>query len=115
MKKIIQFIDILDTKLVDRLIHLERLVKIYSTFMHTWKAAEVTTDGKTVKVKFFNVNRFGYDGFTERMFSIEDIGVKIISYKKKVNKEFINRHTNIRIQRAKDVCKWKKYIENADF
>ena len=44
---------------------------------------------------------------------IEDIDKRIRSYKDKVKREFIKRNENPRIQRAKEVYKWKKYIEDA--
>lgn len=113
MERVIRLINILDTETVDKLVYLDRLVRFYSKFLETWKAAEVTSNGTLVRVKFFTVSKYGYESFTEREFPMEDIDKRIRSYKGKIKREFAKRHDNPRIQRAKEVYKWKKYIDDA--
>jgi hypothetical protein len=60
-----------------------------------------------------NVNRYGYESFTEREFKAINIDERIDSYRRKIGIEFSKRHENTRIQRVKEVHKWKKYIEDA--
>jgi hypothetical protein len=114
MEKVVRLINILDEEVVDQLVFLDRLVRFYSKFLSTWRSAEVTSDGKTVRVKFFKTTKYGYEDFTERIFPIEDIGKRIASYKGKIKIEFNKRHDNVRIQREKDVRKWQKHIDNAE-
>jgi len=114
MEKVFRLINILDEKVVDDLIFLDRLVQFYSKFLETWRTAEVTSDGKTVRVKFFRVNKYGYENFTERVFPIEDIGKRIASYKRKIRVEFKKRYINVRIQREISMHKWKKIIRDAE-
>lgn len=114
MEKVVRLINILDTEIVDKLVMLDRLVRFYSRFLITWKNAEVTSDGETVRVKFFHVNKYGYENFTERVFPIGDIDKRISSYKTKIRREFNNRHENLRIQREKDIYRWKKIIRDAN-
>ena len=78
-----------------------------------WKTAGVTSDGKEVRIKFMTISKYGYEDFTERVFPMEDIDKRIESYKRKVATEFSKRNENLRIQRAKEIHKWKKYIEDA--
>ena len=113
MKKVFRLINILDDSLVCKLIYLDRLVRFYSKFLSTWKTAGVTSDGKDVRVRFMTVTKHGYENFTERVFPMEDIDLRIDSYKHKIALEFAKRHENTRIQRAKEVHKWKKYIDDA--
>ena len=113
MDKVFQLISILDDPIVTKLIYLDRLVRFYSKFLSTWKTAGVTSDGKEVRVKFMITNKYGYESFTERVFPMEDIDKRIDSYKGKIAIEFKKRHENSRIQRVKEVYKWKIYIENA--
>lgn len=114
MEKVIKLIDILDSGVVDRLIYLDRLVRVYAKFMHTWKGAEVTSNGTMVRVKFILPSKHGFDSFTEREFPMEDIDKRIASYKRKIREEFKNRHTNPRLQRAKQIRSWEKYVEDAE-
>lgn len=102
-----------DPVLIGKLILLDRLVRFYSKFLSNWKTAGVASNGQEVHVKFMSVNRYGYENFTERMFPIEDVDKRIDSYKEKIAVEFAKRHDNVRIQRAKEVHKWKKYIDDA--
>ena len=113
MQKVYRLIDILDEPVIDKLIYLDRIVRLYSKFLTIWKTAGVTSDGKEVRVRFMNINKYGYENFTERVFPMEDIDKRIDSYKEKIAKEFSLRHENIRIQRTKEIHKWKKYIEDA--
>jgi hypothetical protein len=99
--------------LVCKLIYLDRLVRFYAKFLSTWKTAGVYSDGKEVRVKFMTVNKYDYENFTERVFPVEDIDKRIDSYKKKIAVEFKHRHTNTRIQRVKEIHKWKIYIKDA--
>jgi len=113
MKKVYRLIDILDEPVIYKLIYLDRLVRLYSKFLTIWKTAGVTSDGKEVRVKFMIINKYGWEDFTERVFPMEDIDKHIESYKEKVAKEFSLRHGNIRVQRAKEIHKWKRYIEES--
>ena len=113
MDKVFRLINILDDPIVCKLIYLDRLVRFYSKFLSMWKTAGVTSDGKEVRVKFMSVTKYGYEDFTERVFPMEDIDKRIKRYKEKIAVEFSKRHENTRIQRAKEVHKWKKYIEDA--
>ena len=83
MKKVVNLIGVLDIRIIDKLIYLDKLVKLYSKFLNTWKLAEVTSDGKIVQIKFFKINKFNYESFTKREFSIDDLHNRIISYKRK--------------------------------
>ncbi len=113
MEKVYRLISILDDPMVSKLIHLDRLVRFYSRFLSTWKTAGVTSDGKEVRVRFTSTTKYGYEDFTERVFPMEDIDLRIDSYKRKIAVEFSKRHENPRIQRTIEVHKWKKYIEDA--
>lgn len=112
MEKIIKLIPILDEKIVDRLIMLDRLVTLYTKFTILWTRAELTSDGATVKIKFFKINKYGYEQFTERIFPMEDIDKRIISYKGKIKREFIKRHDNSRLLREKQERSWRNYLKN---
>jgi hypothetical protein len=112
-QKVFRLISILDDPVVMKLIYLDRLVRFYAKFLSTWKTAGVTSDGKEVRVKFMTINKYGYENFTERIFPMDDIDLRISAYKEKIAVEFAKRHDNPRIQRAKEVHKWKKYIEDA--
>jgi len=114
MEKIVRLFNIIDEPVMDKLVMLDRLVHLYAKFMETWRDVEVTSDGRTVKVKWLRINKYGYENFTERIFPIEDIGKRISSYKRKIKIEFNNRHENIRIQREKEVRKWQKIIDDAN-
>jgi len=117
LNKIYKLIEILDSPIVEKLIYLDRLVRFYSKFLTMWRTGGVTSDGREVRVKFMTVTRSGYDGFTERVFPIEDIDLRINSYRKKIVVEFAKRNENPRIIRAKEVQKWKIYInqcQNSD-
>jgi hypothetical protein len=113
MKKIIKLIDILDTEAVDKLVYLDRIVRLYGKFLRTWKGAEVTSNGTVVRVKFRLPSKYGFESFTEREFPMADIDKRIASYKRKVRAEFKNRHENPRIQREKQTRKWQKFIDDA--
>lgn len=113
MDKVFRLISILDDPIVSKLIYLDRLVRFYAKFLSTWKTAGVTSDGKEVRVKFVITSKYGFENFTERVFPIEDIDQRIDSYKGKIAVEFEKRHENVRIQRVKDIHKWKKYIDDA--
>ena len=113
MQKVFRLISILDDPIVCKLIYLDRLVRFYARFLTTWKTAGVTSDGSEVRVRFMSVNKYNYENFTERVFPMEDIDKRIDSYRKKIAVEFKHRHTNVRIQRIKEIHKWKRYIENA--
>ena len=114
MKRIFQLvadIDTVDQKLLDKLIYLDRLVRLYCRFLKYWRVAIVTTNGKVIKVRFTRTNVHGYESFTEREFPIDDLDKRILSYKRKVAKEFAARHENKRIERENEIHKWKRYIE----
>ncbi len=113
MQKVYRLINILDEPIVCKLMYLDRLVRFYAKFLRTWKTAGVTSDGKEVRVRFITITLHGYENFTERVFPMEDIDLRIDSYKHKIALEFAKRHDNPRIQRTKEVHKWKKYIEDA--
>lgn len=114
MKRIHQLIGILDPKLVDQLIYLDRVVKLYSRFLNSWKPAEIKSNGKILIIKFYSRTRYGYDYVTEGEFDIADIQKHIKLYKEKLKEEFANRHTNIRIHREKNTVSWKNYIKDAE-
>ncbi|KKK53734.1 hypothetical protein LCGC14_3091770 [marine sediment metagenome] len=114
MEKIVRLFHIINEETADKLIMLDRLVQLYGNFMEMWRQVEVTSDGKTVKIKWLRIDKYGYEAFTERIFPIEDVGKRISVYKRKIKIEFTNRHENVRIQREKEVRKWQKYIDNAD-
>lgn len=114
MKKIIRLVNILDEELIDKLILFDRLVRFYSIFLRMWKKAEVTSNGRIVRVKF-STQKHGFESFTERVFPIEDIEKRICSYQIKIKKEFALRHDNPRIQRMKTIRMWKNYIREEKF
>jgi hypothetical protein len=114
MEKVVRLINILDSEVVDKLIYLDRIVRLYSKFMYTWKGAEVTSNGTVVRVKFILPSKHGFTSFTEREFPMEDIDKRIASYKRKIKEEFKKRHDNPRIQRAKEVHSWKRYMKDAE-
>ena len=113
MEKVFKLIGSTECNALDKLILLDRLIRFYAKFLTTWKTAGAYSDGKEVCVRFQTTTKYGYVDFTERMFPIEDIDKRIRSYKDKVKREFIKRNENPRIQRAKEVYKLKKYIEDA--
>lgn len=113
MRKVPQVIDILDPKLVDNLIYLDRIVRLYARFMKEYRYAEVRSDGGKIVVKFYRYNRYGYMSYTEREFGFDELPEKIKGYKIKVRKEFKARHENIRLIREKEIHKWKKIIDYA--
>ena len=111
MEKIVRLFHIIDEETADKLIMLDRLVQFYAKFMELWREVELTSDGKTVKVKWLRIDKYGHEAFTERVFPIDDIGKRIGVYKRKIRIEFTNRHENVRIQREKETRKWQKYID----
>lgn len=111
MEKVARLITILDEKTVDKLITLDRLVKIHVKFLTKWRIAEVTSNGMVVRVKFAYVDKYGYETHTEREFPMEDIDKRIASYKRKIKKEFAERHENKRLLRERDMRKWQVRIE----
>lgn len=116
MKKVAQLVEeqSLEPKLLEKLIYLDRLVRLYSKFMRDWRAAEVRYDGeKMIYVKFFKKTMYGYENYTEREFSVDDLQKRIDSYKRKIVNEFKNRHENDRLRREKEINKWKNYIHYA--
>jgi hypothetical protein len=115
MKKIIELLDTLDPEVIDKLILLERLVTLYAKFMELWRHAEVTSDGVDVRVKFFTINKYGYEQFTERVFPVEDITRRIISYKLKLKKVIKERNENPRIVREKYERSWVNFLKQEKF
>jgi hypothetical protein len=113
MERVVKLIDIIDTEVVDKLIYLDRIVKLYGKFLNTWKGAEVTSNGTMVRVKFFLPSKYGFESFTEREFPMEDIDKRIDSYKRKVKKEFKNRHQNERLLKMRYIRSIQKYYEDA--
>jgi len=113
MEKVVRLINILDENTVDKLVMLDRLVKLYARFLDKWKVAEVTSNGTVVRVKFTFVDKYDRESFTEREFPMEDVDKRISAYKRKIKKVFAERHDNVRIQREKDVYKWEKMIKDA--
>ena len=114
MEKIVRLIDILDDSTVDKLVLLDRLVKLHVRFLTKWRVADVTSNGTVVRVRFSYVDKYGRENWTEREFPMEDIGKRISSYKRKIKIEFTNRHDNKRLQREKDIRRWQKHIDDAD-
>ena len=113
MEKIFRLIGSEEPKALEKLIYLDRLIRIYAKFLTYWKTAGVYSDGKRVCIKFVTINKYGYVNFTEREFPMDDIDKRTKSYKEKMRYEFVKRHDNIRIQRVKEIHKWKIYIKNA--
>jgi hypothetical protein len=114
MLKVYQLINgKLSPDLVCKLMYLDRLVRFYAKFLSTWKTAGVYSDGQKIIVRFQTINKYGYVNFTERLFPIEDLDKRLDSYKGKVAKEFSLRHENVRVQRNKEIHKWKIYIRDA--
>lgn len=99
--------------MVEKLVMLDRLVRFYAKFLDKWRIAEVTSNGSIVRVQFAHMDKYDRKTHTEREFPMEDIDKRIASYKKKIKREFANRHENVRIQREKDVYKWQKVINDA--
>lgn len=116
MEKVIRLVNILDDDVLDKLVMLDRLVRFYSQFLKIWRKVEVKSDGRMVRVKFSNIvnEKFKFEHFTERVFPIEKIDERICNYKEKIKIEYKNRHENPRIQKAKEIRKWKNYIKNAE-
>ena len=112
MDKVFKLIDNVDEKLLDKLILLDRLIRFYSKFLQYWNVGFVFSDGVTICVRFERTNLNGYEGFTERIFPVEDLNKRIVSYKRKIAHEFAGRAENPRIQREKEIHKWKNYIKN---
>lgn len=113
MLKVYKLIDSTDHRLLVKLIFLDRLVRLYAKFLKNYKTAGVYSDGKNVRVKFMTINKYGYENFTVREFPISAMDERIQSYKVKIAREFSQRHDNPRVQRNKEIHKWKKYIEDA--
>ena len=113
MEKVTRLINILDDSTIDKLVMLDRLVRFYVRFLKKWRTAEVTSNGTIVRVKFAYIDKYKYVTHTEREFPTEDIDKRISSYKRKIKKEFTNRHENVRVQREKDMRKWQKMIDDA--
>ena len=108
MKHVIRLIDILDDSTVNKLITLDRLVRVYVKFLNKWRVAEVTSNGTIVRVKFTYIDKHGYETWTEREFLMEDIDKRISTYKRKLKKLYIERHHNERIRHDIDMYHEKK-------
>ena len=113
MKKVVELIGVADMLLVDNLIYLDRIVKLYAKFMQDYRYAETRMDGDKVIIRFSKINMYGYMNWTEREFDASEIVDKIIKYKAKVKYEFKNRHNNVRLLREREINKWKRVIEYA--
>jgi hypothetical protein len=114
MQKIAQLISILEPKHADQLIYLDRLLKVYSRFLTSWKPAELKSNGKVMTIRFFSVNKYGYKHTTSGEFDIADIHKHISLYKEKIREEFSKRNQNLRVIRDKETIKWSKYIKDAE-
>jgi hypothetical protein len=112
MEKVVRLINILDDNTVDKLVILDRLVKLHVRFLTKWRIAEVTSNGAIVRVKFSYVDKYDRENWTEREFPMEDIDKRIISYKRKIKKEFGERHENLRLLRERDIYRWELMIKN---
>lgn len=115
MKKIVQILGELDLKLVDEIVYLHRLLKLYVRFMKDYNQVDIiwSDEGKVI-VRFFKVlDKEGHLIYTDRLFSPEQIPERIEHYKKKVEYEFKNRHTNPAFLREREIYKWKKVIDYA--
>lgn len=113
MEKIIGLIDKVDPAFLDKLIYLDKLVKLYAKFMKDYHDAYVRVDGDKIFVRFSKINNYGYMNWTEREFTANEVQERINKYKEKVRYEFKNRHNNTRLIRERDIVKWKKIIEDA--
>lgn len=115
MKKLIQMVDVIDSVILNDLIYLHRLLRLYVRFMHDYNKVELMwSDKGSIVVKFFKVHgKEGHLIYTEREFPFDQVSEKINKYKEKVAHEFANRHNNLSILREKEIHKWKKVIEHA--
>lgn len=113
MEKIIGLIDKVDPVFLDKLVYLDKLVKLYAKFMKDYHDAYVRVDGDKIFVRFSKVNNYGYMNWTEREFTVNEVQERINKYKEKIRYEFKNRHNNTRLIRERDIVKWKKIIEDA--
>jgi hypothetical protein len=112
MEKVARLINILDDSVVDKLVLLDRLVRLHARFLTKWRIAEVTSNGILVRVKFAYIDKYKYETHTEREFPMEDIDKRISSYKRKIKKEFAERHENPRLLRERDIYRWELLIKN---
>lgn len=110
MEKVVRLINILDDNTIDKLVLLDRLVRLHASFLTKWRIAELTSNGTIVRVKFSYIDKYGRETSTEREFPMEDIDKRIASYKRKIKKEFSERHENARIKREKDIYRWQLLI-----
>jgi hypothetical protein len=114
MQRVYKLIGNVNDELVEKLILLDRLIMFYSRFLKYWKTGKVyLREDDMVVVKFERIGRYGHYGFTERVFPVKDIGIRTRSYKQKIAREVKKRHENPRIQREREIHKWKLYIQNA--
>lgn len=113
MKKITEIIGSVDEVYLDKLIYLDRLLKLYAKFMKDYHDAYVRVDGEKIFVRFSKINNYGYMNWTEREFTVEELPERINKYREKIKYEFKNRHANTRLLREKEIIKWKKIIEDA--
>ena len=95
---------------VSRLVYLERLVKFYARFLNSWDDGEVYIQfiaGKPlIRIKWSRTvtKEDAFDGtvkeypmFTEREFHLDKLKARILSYKRKIRREFENRHKNPKV------------------
>ena len=97
MKKVATLTEILDPKLIDRLIYLDKLLKVYCRFLINWRYAELTTDGNTFNIRFSKRHPEGYMVFTEATYPIDQLQKQIETFKRKLTEEFKKRHSNSRV------------------
>ena len=97
MKKVAILTEILDSKLIDRLIYLDKLLKVYCRFLVNWRYAELTTNGSEFNICFSKRSPEGYMVFTEATYPIDQLQKQTETFKRKVTEEFKIRHNNTRI------------------
>jgi len=97
MKKVAILTEILDPKLIDRLIYLDKLLKVYCRFLINWRYAEITTNGSEFNIRFSKRSPEGNLTFTEATYPIDQLQKQIESFKRKLTEEFKIRHSNARI------------------
>lgn len=112
MRKLFRLIGTIEETTLDKLILLERIVRLYVRFDKFWKTAGVLSNGTTeFSIRFMTIDKYGYETFTEHVYPLENLDRRIRSYKRRLGREFRKRHDNPRIQRQKEIYKWQRYIQ----
>lgn len=115
MKKISELANEIDSQILNDIVYLHRLLRLYVRFMKDYNQVSLMwNEERKIVVKFFKIHdKEGHAIYTEREIPLDNLSLKIESYKEKVSREFANRHSNESIIREKEIHKWKKVIEDA--